>query len=171
MVARRRKLLFLVEHRFSHSPRCDFCSRLYVLNADGSGLRLGHRGGSRESQRGECEKLCSTRKRSFPPVGRPCKRGCVRVVPHPRQVRWPLPSAFATQLPGGGNAILCPSGDQAGGRLPWRHRPLPAAVSVHDVAHGMAVARQPWKTILRPSATRRGGGRAWTRATILGPLP
>jgi len=34
-----RKLLFLVEHSFSHSPRCDFCSRLYVLNADGSGLR------------------------------------------------------------------------------------------------------------------------------------
>ena len=34
-----RKLLFLVEHSFMHAPRCDFCSRLYVLNADGSGLR------------------------------------------------------------------------------------------------------------------------------------
>jgi Tol biopolymer transport system component len=28
-----------VEHSFTHSPRCTFCSRLYVLNADGSGLR------------------------------------------------------------------------------------------------------------------------------------
>jgi Tol biopolymer transport system component len=34
-----RKLLFLVEHGFMHGPRCAFCSRLYVLNADGSGLR------------------------------------------------------------------------------------------------------------------------------------
>jgi Tol biopolymer transport system component len=33
------RLLFLVEHSFMHSPRCTFCSRLYVLNADGSGLR------------------------------------------------------------------------------------------------------------------------------------
>ena len=31
-----RKLLFLVEHS---SPHCDFCDRVYVLNADGSGLR------------------------------------------------------------------------------------------------------------------------------------
>jgi Tol biopolymer transport system component len=35
----RRKLLFLVEHSFMHAPRCAFCSRLYVLNADGSGQR------------------------------------------------------------------------------------------------------------------------------------
>jgi TolB protein len=34
-----RKLLFLVEHSFMHDPRCAFCSRLYVLNSDGSGLR------------------------------------------------------------------------------------------------------------------------------------
>ena len=34
-----RRLLFLAEHGFMHSPRCTFCSRLYVLNADGSGLR------------------------------------------------------------------------------------------------------------------------------------
>ena len=34
-----RRLLSLVEHSFMHSPRCTFCSRLYVLNADGSGLR------------------------------------------------------------------------------------------------------------------------------------
>ena len=32
-----RKLLFLVEH--SSAPRCGYCSRLWVLNADGSGLR------------------------------------------------------------------------------------------------------------------------------------
>jgi Tol biopolymer transport system component len=32
-----RKLLFLVD--FKNAPRCAFCSRLYVLNADGSGLR------------------------------------------------------------------------------------------------------------------------------------
>ena len=32
-----RKLLFLLEH--PSAPRCGYCSRLYVLNADGSGLR------------------------------------------------------------------------------------------------------------------------------------
>jgi Tol biopolymer transport system component len=32
-----RKLLFLVEH--SSAPRCGYCTRLWVLNADGSGLR------------------------------------------------------------------------------------------------------------------------------------
>ena len=37
MVARRRKLLFLVEHM--SAPLCAYCDRLYVLNADGSGLR------------------------------------------------------------------------------------------------------------------------------------